>query len=110
LIVPRRVANATAPRMNTRVVPLGSTRMPPNIPAAATIEPTERSIPAVAITNVIPTAITPTTLAWVSMLRMLSQVGKLSGLRIAPATKRSTTTIASAYSWSWSPPSRPNLS
>ncbi len=56
-------------------------------------------MPAVAITNVMPIASTPTTLAWVSMLRTLSQVGKVSGSRIAPATNSSTTTIASAYSW-----------
>ena len=68
--------------------------MPPNTPAAATIEPTDRSMPAVAITNVMPIASTPTTLACVSMLRMLSQVGNVSGLRIAPATNSSTTTSA----------------
>ena len=73
--------------------------MPPKTPAAATIEPTERSMPAVAITNVMPIASTPTTLAWVSMLRTLSQVGNVSGFRIAPTTNSSTTTIASAYSW-----------
>ena len=32
------------------------------MPAAATIEPTDRSMPAVAITNVMPIASTPTTL------------------------------------------------
>ena len=51
--------------------------------------PTDRSMPAVAITNVIPIASTPTTLAWVSMLRTLSQVGNVSGFRIAPATNSS---------------------
>ena len=70
-------------------MPLGSTRMPPKTPAAATIEPTERSMPAVAMTNVMPIASTPTTLACVSMLRTLSQVGNVSGLRIAPATNSS---------------------
>ena len=89
-----------------KVPPLGSTRMPPKTPAAATIEPTERSIPEVAITNVIPTASTPMMLAWVSMLRTLSQVGKVSGRRIAPATKSATTTSASAYSWNCSAPKR----
>ena len=98
--MPRKVAKAIAPTMNTRLlVPSVPTRMPPKTPAAATIDPTERSIPAVAITNVIPIASTPTTLAWVSMLRRLSQVGKVSGFRIEPVTNRSTTTIASAYSW-----------
>ena len=69
------------------------------MPAAASTEPTDRSMPPVAITNVIPIAITPTTLAWVSMFRMLSEVGKLSGSRIEPTTKMRTTTIPSAYSW-----------
>ena len=55
-------------------------------------------MPAVAITNVMPIASTPTTLAWVSMLRTLSHVGNVSGWAIAPATNSSTTTIASAYS------------
>ena len=38
---------------------------------------------------------------------MLSQVGKVSGSRIAPVTNSSTTTIASAYSWNSSFFSRP---
>ena len=63
-------------------------------------------MPPVAITKVIPIAITPTTLAWVSMLRMLSQVGNVSGFRIAPTTNSTTTTIASAYSWNSSAPKR----
>ena len=71
----------------------------------ASSRPTGRC-PPVAITNVIPIAITPTTLAWVSMLRTLSQVGNVSGLRIAPTTNSTTTTIASAYSWN-SRPSAP---
>ena len=50
-------------------------------------------MPAVAMTNVMPIARTPTTLACVSMLRTLSQVGNVSGLRIAPATNSSTTTM-----------------
>ena len=74
-------------------MPSSPIRIPPKTPAAATIEPTERSIPAVAITKVMPIASTPTTLAWVSMFRMLSQVAKVSGLRIAPTTNRRTTTI-----------------
>ena len=86
--------------MNSQVVPSGSTSTPPKTPAAASTEPTERSMPPVAITKVIPIAITPTTLAWVSMLRTLSQVGNESGLRIAPTTNSTTTTIASAYSCS----------
>ena len=53
-----------------------------------------------------PIASTPTTLAWVSMFRTLSAVGKLSGLRMAPTTNRSTTTITRAYSWKAIPPSR----
>ena len=66
--------------MNTNVlVPVSPSTLRRTIPAAATIEPTDRSMPAVAITNVIPIAITPITLAWVSMLRTLSQVGKVSG-------------------------------
>src|SRR3954465_1621715 len=95
--------------MNSSVPPEPSlTRMPPNRPAAATIEPTDRSMPAVAMTNVMPIARTPTTLAWVSMLRMLSHVGNVSGLAIAPATKSATTTNASAYSCSSRPRTRPS--
>ena len=87
--------------MNTRLDPPSSlSRMPPNTPAAATIEPTDRSMPAVAITNVMPIARTPTTLACVSMLRMLAIVGNVSGRAIAPTTNSRTTTIASAYSCS----------
>ena len=73
-------------------------RIPPKTPAAATIEPTDKSMPAVAITKVMPIASTPMTLAWVSMLRTLSQVGKVSGFRIDPAMKSRTTTAASPYS------------
>ena len=70
-------------------MPSSPTRIPPKTPAAATIEPTDRSMPAVAITKVMPIASTPTTLACVSMLRTLSQVGNVSGFRIAPATNSS---------------------
>ena len=52
------------------------------------------------MTNVMPIASTPITLACVSMLRMLSQVGNVSGLRIAPATNSRMTTSPSAYSCS----------
>ena len=64
----------------------------PATPAAATIEPTERSMPAVAITNVMPIASTPTTLDWVRIARKLSIVGNVSGLRIAPTTISATIT------------------
>ena len=73
-------------------MPPSPSMIPPKTPAAATIEPTERSMPAVAMTNVMPIASTPITLAWVSMLRMLSVVGNVSGLRIAPATNSPMTT------------------
>ena len=65
---------------------------PPAIPAAATTEPTDRSMPEVAITNVIPIASTPTTLAWVSIARKLSVVGNVSGLRMVPTTSSATMT------------------
>ncbi len=55
-------------------------------------------MPEVAITKVIPMARTPTTLAWVSMLRTLSQVGNVSGFRIAPVMNSRTTTAPSTYS------------
>ena len=85
--------------MKIRVlVPSSPSRIPPKTPAAATIEPTERSMPAVAITNVMPIASTPTTLAWVSMFRTLSVVGNVSGRRIAPAMNSPRTTPASTYS------------
>ena len=45
-------------------MPSSPNRIPPKTPAAATIEPTDRSMPPVAITNVMPIASTPTTLAW----------------------------------------------
>ena len=57
------------------LVPPSPTMIPPKTPAAATIEPTDRSMPAVAMTNVMPMASTPITLACVSMLRMLSRSG-----------------------------------
>ena len=93
---------------NRVLVPSSPTRIPPKTPAAATIEPTDRSMPAVAITKVMPIASTPTTLAWVSMLRTLSTVGNVSGFRIAPTTNSSTTTMASAYSCSSSAFTRAN--
>ena len=72
-------------------------------PAAATIEPTDRSMPAVAMTNVMPIASTPTTLDWVRIARKLSIVGNVSGLRIAPTTIRATITPTSVYSWNLVP-------
>ena len=76
--------------MNVNVVPFGSTSTAAEqARPRRRIEPTDRSMPAVAITNVMPIASTPTTLAWVSMLRTLSQVGNVSGFRIAPATNSS---------------------
>ena len=66
-------------------------------------------MPAVAMTNVMPIASTPITELWRRTLRMLSDVGKTSGSRIAPTMISRSTTPASAYSWSWNwPPDRPN--
>ena len=86
-IAPSR--NATLPE---------SANWPPATAAAATIEPTDRSMPPVAMTNVIPIASTPMTELWRRTLRMLSLVGKTSGSRIAPAISRRTTTPTSVYS------------
>ena len=108
MIEPSRVAKPIAATMKTMLlVPPSPIMIPPKTPAAATIEPTDRSMPAVAMTNVIPMASTPITLAWVSMLRMLSIVGKVSGLRIEPTTNRPMTTSPSAYSCSVSDFMRP---
>ena len=102
------MAKPIAATMKTMLlVPPSPIMIPPKTPAAATIEPTERSMPAVAMTNVMPMASTPITLAWVSMLRMLSTVGNVSGLRIEPTTNSPTTTSASAYSCSVSVFMRP---
>ena len=88
-------------------MPSSPIRIPPNTPAAATIEPTDRSMPAVAITNVMPIASTPTTLACVSMLRTLSQVGNVSGFEDrAGDEQQRRRRAASAYSWSSSAFSR----
>ena len=76
-----------------------SISQPPAIAVAATIEPTERSMPAVAITNVMPIASTPTTLPWRSTLKMLSFDMKDSPSRIQPTISSRTTTPTSAYSW-----------
>ena len=57
-------------------------------------------MPAVAITNVMPIASTPTTLPWRSTLKMLSFDMKDSPLRIAADDRAAaTTTPKSAYSW-----------
>ena len=53
---------------------------------------------AIAMTNVIPMARTPTTLAWVRTARRLSAVGNVSGSRMAPTTSRTTMTAPSVYS------------
>ena len=60
-------------------------------------------MPAVAITNVIPMARTPTTLAWVITARRLSAVGNVEGLRTAPMTISTTITPPRVYSWSFTP-------
>ena len=75
--------------MNVNVVPFGST-----IDRAEHARRGEHGAhrqvdAAVAITNVMPIASTPMTLDWVRMLRTLSQVGNVSGFRIAPATNSS---------------------
>ena len=44
----------------------------PATEAAASIDPTDRSMPPVAMTKVMPTAMIPTTLAWVTIVTMLS--------------------------------------
>src|SRR4051794_7173473 len=61
------------------------------MPATARSEPTERSMPAVMIVNVIPTAITPITETWSRMRSALSQV-RNSGMR----TEKNATSRASA--------------
>jgi hypothetical protein len=69
------------------------------MPVAATIEPTERSMPAVAITKVMPIASTPTTLPWRSTLNRLSLDRNALPSMIPPAISSRTTTPTSAYSW-----------
>ena len=96
----------SAPSRNARLPE--SANCPPTTAAAATIEPTERSMPAVAMTNVMPIARTPITELWRRTLRMLSDVGKTSGSSMAPAMTRTITTPRSAYSWIWKSPDRPN--
>ena len=60
-------------------------------------------MPDVAMTSVIPIAMTPTTLDWVKIARKLSLVGKVSGLRIAPTTSSAMITATRAYSWILTP-------
>ena len=103
LMPPSRMPMASAPRMNATLPESAS--WPPATAAAATIEPTERSMPPVAITNVMPIASTPTTEAWRRTLSMLSEVRKVSGSRIAPTIRIRATTPTSAYSW-LDPPAR----
>src|SRR4051794_7902205 len=97
LTEPSTTPNNNAPTMNG-TLPLSITR-PPATPAAATIEPTDKSIPAVAITNVIPIANTPTTLPWRNTLNMLSLDMNDSPSRTVPAISSKITTPTSAYSW-----------
>ena len=52
--------------------------------AAASTDPTDRSMPPVAITNVMPMAMMPVMLAWVSTLSRLSLVRKTPGRMIIP--------------------------
>ena len=99
LMPPSRMPIASAPRTNMTLP--DSASWPPATAAAATIEPTERSMPPVAITNVMPIASTPTTEAWRRTLSMLSDVRNESGSRIAPTIRIRATTPTSAYSCSW---------
>ena len=96
--VPSSSAKPRAPKMNAHAPE--SINSPPATPAAATIDPTDRSMPDVAITKVIPIASTPTTLAWVSMARTLSVVRNVSGFRMVPTTSSTTMTTTSVYSCS----------
>ena len=85
-----------------------SATSPPAMLAAASTDPTDRSIPPVAITKVMPMAMMPVMLAWVSTFSRLSLVGKTSGLMITPATSRATITTGSTSSWmgTWRKPAR----
>src|SRR5919108_1960662 len=76
--------------------------------AAASADPTDRSIPPVAMTKVMPMAMMPVMLAWVSTFSRLSLVGKTSGLMMMPATTRATITTGSTSSWTgtWRQPAR----
>jgi hypothetical protein len=96
LTLPRMMPVANAPSRNATLPE--SANWPATAAAAAVIEPTERSIPLVAMTNVIPIARTPITELWRRTLRMLSDVGKTSGSRIAPAIMSRITTPRRAYS------------
>ena len=102
LMPPSRMPIASAPSTNATLPESAS--WPPATAAAATIEPTDRSMPPVAITNVMPIASTPTTLAWRRTLSMLSEVRNASGSRIAPPIRIRATTPTSAYSCSWMRP------
>ena len=77
--------------------PLGS-NWAPAMAAAASMDPTDRSMPPVAMTNVIPTATTPTTLAWVRTVRRLSLVRKTPASMMVPAITRATSTNGSVSS------------
>src|SRR5215218_1308276 len=106
LIAPRSTAKPIVPSMNIQE-PFSNTS-PPAMLAAASTDPTDRSIPPVAITKVMPMAMMPVMLAWVSTFSRLSLVGKTSGLMITPATSRATITTGSTSSWTgtWRQPAR----
>ena len=66
--------------------------------AAASTDPTDKSMPPVAITNVMPMAIVPVMLAWVSTLSRLSLVRKTPGLMITPTMIKAMITMGNTSS------------
>src|SRR5829696_1109481 len=101
-------AMARAPIMNIHE-PYGI-NSPPAMLAAASADPTDRSMPPVAITNVMPMAMMPVMLAWVSTLSRLSLVRKMPGLMITPTMIRAMITIGSTSSWTGTWRKRPRAS
>ena len=97
LIEPRSRAKPTAPSMNIQEPYSASS--PPAMLAAASTDPTDRSMPPVAITNVMPMAMMPVMLAWVSTLSRLSLVRKTPGRMITPTMIRAMITMGSTSSW-----------
>ena len=68
------------------------------MPAAASTDPTDRSMPPVAITNVMPMAMMPVMLTCVSTLSRLSLVRKTPGRMITPTMIRAMITTGSTSS------------
>ena len=101
---PTRIPTTTPSRIGR---PAWDTAIVPSTPESPATEPTERSIPAVRMTSVWPTAMIATTETWTAMLNRLLEVKKYGEAMLIAIT--TTISPAAAANWLTTSPNRSRI-